>query len=51
MKFSSQQEQRYRLTASNVAEYFRHRCDGHARLPLKSAEDGDILLSVQWKGF
>jgi AAA domain/PD-(D/E)XK nuclease superfamily len=31
MKFSSQQEQRYRLTASNVAEYFKHRCDRNFR--------------------
>jgi hypothetical protein len=31
MKPSSQQEQRYRLTASNVAAYFKHRCDRNFR--------------------
>src|SRR3712207_5833083 len=31
MKSSSQQEQRYRLTASNVAAYFKHRCDRNFR--------------------
>jgi hypothetical protein len=31
MKASSQQEQRYRLTASNVAGYFKHRCDRNFR--------------------
>lgn len=31
MKLSSQQEQRYRLTASNVAAYFKHRCDRNFR--------------------
>jgi AAA domain len=31
MKASSQQEQRYRLTASNVAAYFKHRCDRNFR--------------------
>jgi hypothetical protein len=31
MKPSSQQEQRYRLTASNVAAYFKHRCDHNFR--------------------
>src|ERR1700750_1848135 len=31
MKPSSQQEQRYRLTASNVAAYFKPRCDRNFR--------------------
>ncbi|MBV9928107.1 MAG: AAA family ATPase [Acidobacteria bacterium] len=31
MKPPSQQEQRYRLTASNVAAYFKHRCDRNFR--------------------
>ena len=31
MKPSSQPEQRYRLTASNVAAYFKHRCDRNFR--------------------
>lgn len=31
MNPSSQQEQRYRLTASNVAAYFKHRCDRNFR--------------------
>jgi hypothetical protein len=31
MKPSSPQEQRYRLTASNVAAYFKHRCDRNFR--------------------
>jgi len=31
MKQSSQREQKYRLTASNIAAYFKHRCDRNFR--------------------
>ncbi len=40
------------LLKSMMLKEFRHYCcDGHARVPWASAEDGEILLSVQWKGF
>lgn len=38
MKPSSQQEQRYRLTASDVAAYFKHRCDRNFRWNTVEAE-------------
>jgi uncharacterized protein YdcH (DUF465 family) len=40
------------LLESMMLKEFRHYCcDGYARVPWASAEDGEILLSVQWKGF
>jgi hypothetical protein len=40
------------LLESMMLKEFRHYCsDGHVRVPWASAEDGEILLSVQWKGF
>ncbi|HYY99154.1 MAG TPA: AAA domain-containing protein, partial [Pyrinomonadaceae bacterium] len=40
------------LLESMMLKEFRHYCcDGHTRVPWISAEDGEVLLSVQWKGF
>jgi hypothetical protein len=40
------------LLESMMLKEFRHYCcDGHARVPWASAEDGEILLNVEWKGF
>ena len=40
------------LLESMMLKEFRHYCcDGHARVPWPSAEDGEILLNIQWKSF
>jgi len=40
------------LLESMMLKEFRHYCcDGSAQIPWNSAEDGEILLNVQWKGF
>ncbi len=40
------------LLESMMFKEFRHYCcDGSAQIPWNSAEDGEILLNVQWKGF
>ena len=40
------------LLESMMLKEFRHYCcDGHTRVPWPSAEDGEILLDIQWKGF
>lgn len=40
------------LLESMMLKEFRHYCcDGHARMAWMSADDGEILLKVQWKGF
>jgi hypothetical protein len=40
------------LLESMMLKEFRHYCsDGQACVPWTSAEDGEILLNVQWRGF
>jgi superfamily I DNA and/or RNA helicase len=40
------------LLESMMLKEFRHYCsEGHRRISWTSAEEGEISLSVQWKGF
>lgn len=40
------------LLESMMLKEFRHYCcDGYARVPWSSTEDGEIPLDIQWKGF